>query len=123
MKLTCSHLPDITLITVSGQVDATTSAELEGFIDRARRRLDEHLVFDVREMSFLDSSGLAVLLAAATLARVHGAAIHLAGLQPRPTRILEITGAWQAVYLHERVDQAIAAARAAVQAGPPASRA
>ncbi|QYC45586.1 Anti-sigma-B factor antagonist [Nonomuraea coxensis DSM 45129] len=112
MKLTCRHLPGVTLITVSGPVDATNSAELESFVDGARRRLDEHLVFDLGEVSFLDSSGLAVLLAAATLARAHGVAVHLAAVQERPIRIMEITGAWRAVHLYDRVDQALAAAGA-----------
>ncbi|WP_171074120.1 STAS domain-containing protein [Nonomuraea basaltis] len=113
MNLTCRHLTGATLIIVAGQVDASTSAELETYIDQARRRLDEHLIFDMSELSFMDSSGLAVLLAAATLARVHDAVLHVAALHPRPARLLEITGARQAVVVHDRVEQAIAAAQAA----------
>ncbi|MEV4175689.1 STAS domain-containing protein [Nonomuraea sp. NPDC049709] len=89
--------------------DLTASGELETYIDRVRRSLDEHLIIDASRLSFLDSSGLAVLLAAATLAKAHGAALHLAGLQPRVARILEITGSWPVVCTYDHVDQASAA--------------
>ncbi|GAA3600382.1 hypothetical protein GCM10022419_100570 [Nonomuraea rosea] len=118
MILTCRHLTGATLIAVSGDVDATTSAELETYIDQVRRRLDEHLIVDASGLSFMDSSGLAVLLAAAALARVHGVALHLAALQPSPARLMEITGAVRAVVVHADVERAIAAAQ-----GDPAFRA
>ncbi len=99
----------ISVITIAGEVDASTSADLETYLDRVRRRLDEHLVVDVSELTFLDSSGLAVLLAAAMLARVHGAGVHLAGVRPRVARLLQITGADRAVTVHDHVEQALAA--------------
>ncbi|AQZ69632.1 hypothetical protein BKM31_56490 [[Actinomadura] parvosata subsp. kistnae] len=109
VNLTCRRLPGATLIAVAGQVDTTTSGRLEEYIDQHRERLDEHLVIDMSELSFLDSSGLAVLLAAATLARAHGAEVHLAGLQPMPARLLEITGAGRAVTVHDHIEQALGA--------------
>ncbi|SEG99748.1 anti-anti-sigma factor [Nonomuraea solani] len=118
MNLTSRHLPGMTLITVTGQVDASTSGTLEAYLDQVRRTLHDHLVVDVSRLSFLDSSGLAVLLAAATLARAHGAGLHLAGPQPRVARILEITGAWQAVNVYDHIEQAIAAVQALGRAEP-----
>ncbi|GAA2206504.1 hypothetical protein GCM10009850_019620 [Nonomuraea monospora] len=109
MNLTCRHLPGATLIAVAGQVDTTTSAQLEEYIDQHRARLDEHLIIDMSELSFLDSSGLAVLLAAAMLARAHGVGVHVTGLQAMPARLLEITGAERAVTIYDHVEQAIAA--------------
>ncbi len=109
MRLAGRHLPGVSVITIAGEVDATTSADLETYLDQVRRRLDEHLIVDVSGLTFLDSSGLAVLLAAATLARVHGAGVHLAGLRPRVARLLEITGAERAVTVYDNVEQALAA--------------
>ncbi|SNT64773.1 anti-anti-sigma factor [Streptosporangium subroseum] len=51
-------------------------------------RPDDHVIIDASRPSFLDSSGLAVLLAAATLAHAHGAGVHLAAPQPRVIRLL-----------------------------------
>ncbi|GAA4976366.1 anti-anti-sigma factor [Nonomuraea thailandensis] len=109
MRLTCQHLPAACVITIDGEVDINTSPELENYILLVRRSLDDHLVIDTGRMPFLDSSGLAVLLAAAVLAQAHGAAVHLTGLQPRVARILEITGALAAVRTYDHLEQALAA--------------
>ncbi|MFB4284524.1 MULTISPECIES: STAS domain-containing protein [unclassified Nonomuraea] len=109
MILTHRYVDGASVITITGEVDAITSGELETYIDQVRRSLDEHLIIDAGRLSFLDSSGLAVLLAAATLAQAHGAAMHLAGLQPRTARILEITGSWPAVNTYDHLEQATAA--------------
>lgn len=118
MKLTCRHYPGATLFTVAGQVDISTSAELEEFIGGQRRRFDDHVIVDMRELTFIDSSGLAVLLAAGALARAHGADLHLAGVQPMPARLLEITGADRAATFHDDVEQALAAVLVAGHATP-----
>ncbi|HEX4814487.1 MAG TPA: STAS domain-containing protein [Nonomuraea sp.] len=112
MRLDSRHLPDATLIIVAGEVDATTSEELESYIDRVRRRLGDHLIFEVSRLTFLDSSGLATLLAAATLARAHGAGVHLVAPRPRVGRLLDITGSWQTLGRHDTIEQALAAVRA-----------
>ncbi|MEV0623512.1 STAS domain-containing protein [Nonomuraea sp. NPDC050404] len=109
MKLTHRYQSGACVITIAGEVDVTTSRELETYLDLVRRSLDDHLIIDAGNLSFLDSSGLAVLLAAAVLAQARGAAVHLAGLQPRVARILEITGAMVAIRTHEHVEQALTA--------------
>lgn len=109
MRLTCRHLPGASVITIDGEVDATTSRQLDTYLTLARRSLNDHLVIDASRMPFLDSTGLAVLLAAAALAHAHGAAVHLAGPQPRVARILEIAGATSVVRIYDHLEQALAA--------------
>ncbi|MFB4285896.1 STAS domain-containing protein [Nonomuraea sp. MTCD27] len=109
MRLTHRYLPGASVITIDGDVDITTSRELENCIDLVRRSLDDHLIIHASGLSFLDSSGLAVLLAAAVLAQARRVAVHLVGLQPRVARILEITGAMPAIRAHDHVEQALAA--------------
>ncbi|NJP92593.1 STAS domain-containing protein [Nonomuraea sp. FMUSA5-5] len=109
MKLTHRYQSGACVLTIDGEVDVTTSQELETYLDLVRRSLDDHLIVDAGRLSFLDSSGLTVLLAAAILAQARGAAVHLVGLQPRVARILEITGAMVAIRTHEDVEQALTA--------------
>ncbi|MFI7420247.1 STAS domain-containing protein [Nonomuraea sp. NPDC049684] len=118
MHLASSYLPGITVITVAGEVDATASGHLETYLDQVRRSLDEHLIIDAHRLTFLDSSGLSVLLAAATLARAHGVDVHLAGLHPTVSRLLEITGTVELVTIHDRLSQAVTVVEALRDAGP-----
>jgi anti-sigma B factor antagonist len=109
MRLTHRYLLGACLITIGGDVDVTTACELEAYIDLVRRGLDDHLIIDATRLSFLDSPGLAVLLAAAVLAQTRGVAVHLTGLQPQVFKVLQTTGAIAAVQAHDHVEQALAA--------------
>ncbi|MEV4357948.1 STAS domain-containing protein [Nonomuraea sp. NPDC004186] len=119
MTLRSGHFPGATLITVIGEVDASNSIELNAYLDHERRRLDEHLIIDVSGLSFLGCSGLAALINASVLARAHNAELHLAGIQPSVARLLTMTDTWQAVTVHDHIEQAIAAMRARGSNEPP----
>jgi anti-sigma B factor antagonist len=107
--LTVTHrrLPGSTLVRVTGEVDATTSAQLEAAIGEARR-LAGPLILDLEGLTFLDSGGLAVLLRAHNAAERDGHGLYLAAPQHRLIRILDITGARSRLRVHATVEQAIA---------------
>ncbi|MEU4545722.1 STAS domain-containing protein [Nonomuraea dietziae] len=93
LSLSCQQLPGVTLIQVGGQLDVTNDAQFEAFVLQARRRLSDHLVFDLGELTFMGSSGLRVVLDAYRAGAGHGGAVYLAALRPEPARLVEITGA------------------------------
>ncbi|WP_219518364.1 STAS domain-containing protein [Nonomuraea ceibae] len=119
--LSCQHLPGGAVISVVGDVDATTSAHLDAYIAQLRRAPGDHLVFNLQKMPFLDSSGLNVLLNARKLAHQHGGEIHLANIQPAPARMLQITGVGQFLPLYDTLGHAITAMLAFARPRPPAA--
>ncbi|MEU8356625.1 STAS domain-containing protein [Nonomuraea sp. NPDC048882] len=110
LTLAYQHLPEVTVIAVTGEMDATNRAQLEGHLREVRRSPAETLVFDLSGVPFMDSSGLHVLLMCATDCLRQGGAVHLAGVQPLPSRLFEITGVVAHLPLHDTVEQAVAAA-------------
>ncbi len=77
-------------IRVRGEVDIATSPLLRRQLERLVDG-DEPIVVDVSEMTFIDSSGLGVLVE--MLHRRHdGAGITLRGIQEPVRRVFEITG-------------------------------
>lgn len=50
------------LVTPSGEVDAHTCSKLGDVLRRAAAEREDHLVLDLSKVSFMDSSGLSVLL-------------------------------------------------------------
>jgi anti-sigma B factor antagonist len=81
------------LVTVSGEIDVATSPrlrhELLGLLDQKA----QSIVLDLGGMSFIDSSGLGVLVGALRRLREQdGNNIVLRGMQPPVRRVFEITG-------------------------------
>ena len=88
-----SRLADGTrLVTLGGELDALTAgAEIEELLEQCADGAC-HVVLDMSQVTFIDSSGLAVLLKSER--KLCGAGRRLVILRPHPNvrRILEITG-------------------------------
>jgi anti-anti-sigma factor len=95
------------VVTVTGELDLATAAqlwtELEPLIVA-----DALVVLDGTEMTFLDSSGLRVLLLAGKRAGTAGAVFRLVAPQPAVQRVLELSGASAHLETREDVTAALA---------------
>jgi anti-sigma B factor antagonist len=65
-KVSAERLGANALVTVEGELDIATLPEFERAVTRMRSQGLEHLVVDLRELSFLDSMSIELLL------RLHG---------------------------------------------------
>jgi anti-anti-sigma factor len=108
-----------TVITLVGEIDLASAPELHAYIGEVRQTDADQLVFDMAAVTFLDSSGLRVLLDAHTFALQHGGAIHLTALQGPPARVIEVTDAGRHIRLHTSTDIALAAVFAAPELPAP----
>jgi anti-sigma B factor antagonist len=93
LEFTCSseRLPgDSYLVRLSGELDLYSSPQLENELEKLIRAGAEHVLVDLTDVPFLDSSGLGVLLGAAR--RLGKDRFALAGLGLEARRVLEITG-------------------------------
>lgn len=79
------------VLSVSGELDISTARILDG---RLRALLQDHrrVVLDLSGLSFIDSSGLAVLIAAARAAESDGGAFAVRAVSPVALRVLELSG-------------------------------
>ncbi|MFI6602458.1 STAS domain-containing protein [Nonomuraea sp. NPDC050536] len=107
LAMTCQQLRTGALISVTGEVDITTSAHLQSAIKEGRRP-GEPLILDLGGVTFLDSTGLSVLLDAHTAAERDGGSLHLADVQRLPMRVFQITGVLPRLHLHTTVGSALA---------------
>jgi anti-sigma B factor antagonist len=82
---------DSYLVRVTGELDLYTAPQLDNELEGIIRDGAAHVVVDLRDAPFLDSSGLGVLLGAAH--RLGKDGLVLTGLGPEPRRVLELTGA------------------------------
>lgn len=79
------------VVRVTGELDLYTAPQLENELETLIRADAMHVLVDLSDVPFLDSSGLAVLVAAAR--RLGRDRFALAGLGLESRRVIEITGA------------------------------
>jgi anti-sigma B factor antagonist len=108
LTLRHQYLPGTSLIVVGGEVDVATSGRLADYIHRIRRPGD-HMVFDLTELSFLDCSGLRVLMSSARQAAADDSGVRLAGARGTPARLLQIVRVHALLPMCTTVEQALAA--------------
>jgi anti-sigma B factor antagonist len=92
--LTARVLPgrSVTTIALSGELDMGTVTILEEHLVRAESEGATAILIDLRELTFMDSTGLHAFLAARNRAEMTGRQLLLIGAKAPVRRVFEITG-------------------------------
>lgn len=112
--------PGVVLLEVDGEVDTLTAPRMEVGLYEALDAADAEgsaVVVDLSAVTFLASSGLAVLINGARRAAVAGGRLHAVAATRAVSRPMQVTGVDVLVATHADVDSAFAAA--APPAAPP----
>jgi anti-anti-sigma factor len=94
LNVTITHLGDTSTVRLAGEIDLVTSTrlnrELETLLDRVPP--PTRLRLDLREVGFMDTTGVAVLLTARRRAHELGCRFSVISTSPAIARLFEITG-------------------------------
>jgi anti-anti-sigma factor len=97
-----------TVVVLAGEVDATNSDELYGVLESVVTQQPRLLVVDMSELSFMDSTGLRMLLRSTRALDQQGGVLALAAPQIAVARVLQLTRADQLIPVYDSVADAIA---------------
>ncbi len=92
LDLRVQHHDHRAVVHVGGEVDLATCPQLRGVLAGLIDQGIYDLVVDLEQVSFLDSSGIGVLMGAHRRLREHGGGLRLAAPSARVRRVLEVTG-------------------------------
>ena len=98
-----------TVVGVAGEVELHSARQLRAELLQACSGECPCVVVDLSAVSFIDSSGIGVIVGALKRARERGGSLVLVSPQPRVRRIFEITGLLGALPFYDAIDGAIAA--------------
>lgn len=90
MDITVEQRSNYLLIIPSGDVDLSTSRELQQTIRQHMDRKPQRMVVDLAKVPYMDSSGVATLVEAMQLARKQSTRLVLSAMQPKVRSIFEI---------------------------------
>ncbi len=106
---TIGPVRDCAVLQVTGEVDVYTAAMLRERIRELAARGTVHLIADLGQVDFLDSTGLGVLVGGLKRLREDGGSLALVIKTPRILRIFQITGLTKAFAAWPSVADAISA--------------
>jgi anti-sigma B factor antagonist len=94
------------VITLSGEADITTAAELSELITGQLAETAQQLTIDVAGLNFADTAAIRVLLVAARRLQQRGGGLVLLRPQRALARVLEILGADQVIEIRGETEAA-----------------
>lgn len=92
MNITSEKQGNITIMTLTGNLDATTADRVTDTISSEMGQQDSLMVIDLSGVEFMSSAGLRTILAAAQDARTKGGDLRLSGANTNVKRVLDFSG-------------------------------
>lgn len=108
MKIASSQHGDVTLVSATDNLDATTFAEAKAYLDAEIEAGHTKLVIDVSDVTFLGSAGLRAILATMRQARSTGGDVRLAGAEGNIKRVVDLAGFAKIMKIFATADEAVA---------------
>jgi anti-sigma B factor antagonist len=90
-----------TVVVVAGELDIASAPMLSDAIKRAHENDADELVVDLRDLEFMDVSGLRVLIRAHERAEESGGRLRLANVRDSVRRLLTLTRANEILWIEE----------------------
>ncbi len=110
LEITTSRSGVRTVVHVSGEIDVYTVPALRDRLDAEIDSGHHELVVDLGGVTFMDSTGLGVLVGRLKLIRGFGGSMRLVSAHERVLKVFTITGLDKVFEIFPTVDEAVAAA-------------
>lgn len=107
MKTTVEEKGKYTVISIEGDLDVHSSPELKTECDELLGAGRRQLVFDLKDLAFLSSSGIRVILTVARDAKSQGGRLILCGLSEVVQDVIHASGLDQIVPVRESVEKVV----------------
>jgi anti-sigma B factor antagonist len=110
LSITRADHGDQTVVHLGGEIDVYTAPLVREKLDEQIMGGRTKLVVDLTDVTFLDSTGLGVLVGRLKLARTRGGSMSLVGRDDRVLKVFSITGLDKVFEIHPDLVSALAAA-------------
>ena len=92
MEIKDKQINEVTIISLTGSIDAMTAPKITEFIYGQIARGNIKLVMDLSGVDYTSSAGLRVLLGAIKETRAQSGDLRLAGIRPDVQKVLNLSG-------------------------------
>jgi len=116
---TVKNYPDVAVVGLRGNIDPRSVPAREVAMAGARQKGVRIFLFDLGEMRYINSAGLAYLVNLADAQAGRGGGIHLANVQPKVKIVFDLMGVGHFFKLYKTVGSAFSALVASRRAARP----
>jgi anti-anti-sigma factor len=106
LRISVTAGPAYTLVTLAGECDLHTGRQLRDVLTSEVSRGARRMILDLSGLTFMDSTGMQVLLSVRTVLTVRNGTLSVVAPQPVVARILELTGADQYIAVYGSLEDA-----------------
>lgn len=110
LDISTSSVADHTVVHVGGEIDVYTAPALRERLDEEIQHGHYALVVDLSDVTFMDSTGLGVLVGRLKQIRLHDGTMLLVCAHDRVLKVFAITGLDKVFEIFPSIDEALAAA-------------
>ena len=110
MDIKASLTQDCLVISISGELDTTTTPELEAVLAQESQSNPKTYIFDLADMDYISSVGLRVFLANLKKVKGAGGRMLLAGLNEEVQEVFDMAGFASLFEIHPALAEAKSAA-------------
>ncbi len=107
-RVTSRDVGDRTVVEVEGEIDVSSADTLRDQLSDLLDRDRTDLVIDLRAVTFLDSTGLGVLVGTLKKVRLAGGRLQLVISSERLLKVFRITALLQVFTVHDTLEAALA---------------
>jgi anti-sigma B factor antagonist len=104
MQIATTPGSDLYIVTVSGEVDLATSPDLDAAVIAGLESGTNSVIIDLTDVSFMDSSGLGVIVRALKRCREAEIELDLVISNDRVLKVFGITGLDQVIPIHDSIE-------------------
>lgn len=108
MEYSAKKIDRVTVVAVSGSVDALTAEAFQEALQSQVQEGDANLVADLSQVDYASSAGLRAILATVKESRRVGGDLRLAGMQPGVHKVLQLSGFTSILKVYPDVESAVA---------------
>ena len=106
MEIITEKIGTVLKMSIKGRLVVSTTEEFKSALADAIVE-NQWIVLDLTEMSYIDSSGLGAMVFAQQKLSEKGGELRLAGLQPKPRIVFDITKVYRIFEIFDSVDMAL----------------
>jgi anti-anti-sigma factor len=109
MNIETRELKHVSVVTVSGRVDSATAPDLQKALQALLDANHNQLVLELKDVDYMSSAGLRVLVSVQKAAKKNGGALRLAQLSTRVKEVVELAGLAPVLDIYPDVVEAVGA--------------